>query len=378
MTSEVIVVGAGIGGVAVAIALALRGRKVRVLEQAEALREVGAGLQISANGTAVLRALGVAEDVTRKAVQSLGTSIRDSARGRLVTHVPPPAAGPTWYVHRADLLDSLVARARGLGVTIETGNCVQQYEARDDGCLLTLETGETQQADIVIAADGGQSGARQHIIGVAQPVFSHQVAWRATVPCAGTEATASATLTMGPGKHLVTYPLRNGALMNVVVVEERSDWTREGWKQTGDPEDLRERFAQFGGMVPDILGQIETAHLWALFLHPVAHRWHRGGLAVLGDAAHPTLPFMAQGACLALEDAFVLARCLTVEGAGGLSRYSEIRAPRARRVVAVAAANAHRFHLKAPLRWGAQAVLKLAGPLVAPRYDWIYGHDVTL
>lgn len=375
MQSEIVVVGAGIGGVAVATALAQSGRDVTVLEQAAALEEVGAGLQISANGMAVLRALGVADAVRAGAVRSEGTEIRDAARGRLVTRVPPPAAGPTWYLHRADLLDRLVERARSVGVVFDLGARVDDYAPEDTGCAVTLAGGETRRAGLVIAADGGQSRARQRVEEPSRPVFSRQVAWRALIPWTGAVPSAAAVLTMAPGRHVVSYPLRGGALMNLVAVEERADWTREGWRHEGDPAALRAAFAGFGGAVGDMLNAVDRAHLWALYLHPVATRWHRGGLVLLGDAAHPTLPFMAQGACLALEDAWVLARCLT--GGDGLDAYRAARAVRAQRVVAVAAGNARRFHLGGPARWAAQAALRLGGSRIAPRYDWIYGHDVT-
>lgn len=378
MDAEIQVVGAGIGGVAAAVALAQRGARVTVLEQAPALGEVGAGLQISANGMIVLRALGVVGDTPGSAVQSAGTEIRDFAQGRLVMQMPPPAAGPTWFFHRADLLALLVERASALGVGFQLQTRVDAYRPDAGGCVLTLADGTTRRVGLVVAADGGKSPARQVVNGAARPVFSRQVAWRAVVPWGGDPGPAPAVLSMGPGQHVVTYPLRGGTMMNIVAVEERDDWNEEGWQLRGDPEEMRARFAGFGGITRDILSQVGAAHLWALFLHPVAMRWHRGSLALLGDAAHPTLPFMAQGACLALEDAWVLADCLDKGGLAGLNRYQDQRLPRARRVVAAAAGNARKFHLKGPVRWAAQAALTLAGSRLAPRYDWIYGHDVTV
>lgn len=377
MAAEIHVIGAGIGGVAAAVALAQRGMRVRVLEQAGALTEIGAGLQISANGMAVLRALGVIGAEPTEAVQSAGTEIRDHAQGRLVTRMPPPAAGPTWYFHRADLLALLVERAEALNVPIELGSEVAGYAVNRQGCQLTMGDGSRRQIGLVVAADGGQSRARQVLQEPARASFSRQVAWRALVPGTGQAGPARAVLSMAPGQHVVTYPLRGGKLVNIVAVEERDDWTEEGWRLEGNPDEMRARFAGFGGPVAALLAQVQSAHLWALYLHPVAARWYRGQLALLGDAAHPTLPFMAQGACLALEDAWVLATCLAADGPPGLARYQAQRRPRAQRVVAAAAANAHRFHLRGPQRWGAQALLRLAGPRLASRYEWIYGHDVT-
>lgn len=369
-------IGAGIGGMAVAVALAQRGLPVQVLERADALEEVGAGLQVSANGMAVLRALGVVGDSPADATRSDGTEIRDFATGRLVMRMPPPAAGPTWYFHRADLLTLLLARARALGVRIALGQEVRAYETGSSGIWLHLAGGERRAAGLAIAADGGQSVARQWVDGHSRAQFSRQVAWRALVSgCEGVESRA--VLSMGPGRHVVTYPLRGGRLTNIVAVEERDDWTEEGWRLAGDPAALQARFQGFGGATGELLRRVESAHLWALYLHPVAQRWHRDGLVLLGDAAHPTLPFMAQGACLALEDAWVLADCLAIQGAEGMARYQDIRRPRARAVVAAAASNARKFHLRGLARWGAQAALRLAGGRLAPRYEWIYGHDVT-
>lgn len=377
MDAEVHVIGAGIGGVAAAIALTRAGARVCVLEQAGQLTEVGAGLQISQNGMAVLRALDVVEKDPAMGVRSTGTEIRDCTNGRLVTTFPPPKAGPTWYFHRADLLAALVDKARALGVTFDLGTRVDEVQVNEAGCAMTLSDGTVRKAGIVIAADGGQSRSRQVVNGTSRPEFSGQVAWRATVPWGRDCRQGAARLTMGANRHVVTYPLRDADLMNIVAVEERSDWTREGWRLQGDPDELREAFRGFGGTVGQILNRVETVHQWALYLHPVASRWHRGSLALLGDAAHPTLPFMAQGACLALEDAWVLAECLRTHGLAGFSHYQNQRAPRVRRVVAEAAGNARKFHLRGPARWIAQAALGIAGPRLAPRYDWIYGFDVT-
>lgn len=371
---NVAVIGGGIGGVACAIAFARRGARVSVFEQAEALTEVGAGLQISANGMAVLRGLGVVGDVPPTAVRSTGTDLRDYRSGRQISHVLPPQVGPTWYFHRADLLDLLVKTALESGVAFNLG---QKIDGADP---VTGQIGSDAKGfDLVVAADGGQSRVRFRLNGPSRPRFSRQVAWRAVVPGTGTRDSASAVLTMAPGSHVVTYPVRNGELMNVVGIEERSDWTEEGWRLRGDPKEFRERFSAFGGPVGELLRQVDTVHIWALYLHPVADRWYGGRLALLGDAAHPTLPFMAQGACLALEDAWAIAASVDAAGTleDGLQRYQTMRHARAARIVATAAGNARRFHLSPPASWAAHAALKVAGSSLARRYDWIYGYDVT-
>jgi salicylate hydroxylase len=374
---KIVVIGGGIGGVATAIAFARKGASVVVIEQAPVLDEVGAGLQISANGMAVLKALEVVGDVPEGAVCSTGTELRDYRKGDLITSVPPPGAGPTWYFHRADLLALLVRTAQGAGVAFELGARVENV----DPALgrVSVAGAKDRHFDLVIGADGGRSRARTILNGASAPVFSKQVAWRATVPWAPTGANPSAVLTMGPGCHVVTYPLRRTMLMNVVAIEERSDWTEEDWRRQGDALDLRRRFKDFGGTVGKILAKVETTHIWALYLHPVAEVWQRDRLALVGDAAHPTLPFMAQGACLALEDAWVIADCLEKSPSisKGLQNYQQTRQTRAKNVVATAAGNARKFHLKPPLSWVAQAALRSFGAKIAARNDWIYAHDVT-
>jgi salicylate hydroxylase len=187
---------------------------------------------------------------------------------------------------------------------------------------------------------------------------------------------------MGPGRHLVSYPVRDGAMVNLVAVEERSDWAPEGWNHRDDPRNLQDAFAGFGGMAGDLLGRVEEASLWGLHLHPVAARWVDGNVALLGDAAHPTLPFLAQGANMALEDAWALAQALSAPGAKGLQEYQTRRKKRVSRVIRASAGNAWRYHLRpGPVRSAAHVALRLTSRFAPGRlvsaYDWLYGYDVT-
>ncbi|HID49076.1 MAG TPA: monooxygenase, partial [Chromatiales bacterium] len=239
------------------------------------------------------------------------------------------------------------------------------------------------EADILIGADGLHSVVRPHLNGVHAPFFTGQVAWRAIVPAGGNLA-PEATVYMGPGRHLVTYPLREGREINVVAVEERREWAAEGWNHTDDPDKMRAAFASFCPEVRSLLDRADEARLWGLFRHQVAPVWQRGRVAILGDAAHPTLPFLAQGAVMALEDAWVLADSLDRAGTvgDGLAKYQSRREARAKRVVDAATGNARNYHLRfVPLRLAAHTALRLASVL-APgfalrRFDWLYGYDVT-
>lgn len=362
---RVCIVGGGIGGAAAAVALAHRGAHVTLHERASGFEEVGAGLQISTNGQRVLNALGVVGPAAPDFVTvSQGTQMR-SVSGRLITTIPAPSAGATWYVHRADLLKELVQSAEAAGVHFVLGR-----ELRPD---------DMPEADVIVAADGGQSAWREQIDGPVQSSFTGQVAWRALVPKPMDPSCAVACLSMGPGAHVVKYGLRGGQVTNIVAVEERADWTQEGWRIAGDPDDMRRRFSAFGGVVAPLFENVRDVHVWALHLRPVAEKWWRDKAVLLGDAAHPTLPFMAQGACLALEDAWVLAACLDchAEVEEALRRYQTLRQPRAQRVVALAKGNAWRFHLRKPWAWGAQAVLAVAGQSLARKLEWVYDFDAT-
>ncbi|WP_171122257.1 MULTISPECIES: FAD-dependent monooxygenase [unclassified Ruegeria] len=374
-----VVIGGGIGGLASALALRQRGADVTVLEQAPALTEVGAGLQISANGVTVLRALGIAGKSLEIGQLSQGTTLRDYRNGRVISHLPGPASGPTYYFHRADLLDILHSEAVRAGVRIRLGARVSSVTKHQAEAEVVLNDGERLRCECAIASDGGRSILRSILNGAETPQFTGQVAWRATIPWSPQGDVPRASLTMGPGRHVVTYPLRDQSLMNIVAVEERSDWQQEGWRLQGDPGDLRARFSDFGGGVRDKFEKVTETYLWALFLRPVAENWQNGHLALLGDAAHPTLPFMAQGACLALEDAWILVRSFDEQSdvSQALQAYETLRRSRARKVVAAAGSNARNFHLRGPMRLAAQMALKVAGPKLARKYEWVYSYDAT-
>ena len=367
---SITIIGAGIGGLAAARALALRGARVTIHEQAPAITEVGAGLQVSPNGFAVLKALGLGDAVRAAGVQGNAVALHDYRRGRVVRlDLTRLASRDYWFLHRADLIDAL---HRG---------------ARDAGCKIVLDSRVADPAalggDLVIGADGLHSVTRAALNGTLAPFFTRQVAWRAVIPHDGSRM-GEARVHMAPRRHVVSYPIRGGTLLNLVAVEERAGWAEESWSAAGDAEELRARFADFGDEARTMLDRIDSVGKWGLFRHPVAPIWGQGRLAVLGDAAHPTLPFMAQGASLALEDAWVLADALAgaTDIAAGLAAYQARRAPRATRTVDAATGNAWKYHISfKPLRAAAHLALMLGGALAPGRmmgqFDWLYGHDVT-
>ncbi len=384
---RVTVLGAGIGGLAVARALALRGAQVTVLEQADAVREVGAGLQVSPNGVAVLRGLGLMAALETVSVRADAVELRDGLTGGLVMRLDVGRLRPDQgyhFVHRADLVGLLLQGAVEAGAEIRLSSRVTSVSVSGARPVLTLDSGP-QEVGLLIGADGLQSRTRAALNGTNAPFFTRQVAWRALIP--GDGGPNVAEVHMGPGRHLVSYPLRGGALRNIVAVEERNAWVEEGWSLRDDPVALRLAFAAFSPRVRAWLDQVQDVGLWGLFRHEVAPVWQKalaeGGVAILGDAAHPTLPFLAQGACMALEDAWVLAAALSATDslAAGLATYEAARKQRCIRVVAAANGNARAYHLRGMMRGVAHLGLKIGGR-VAPgfalsRFDWLYGHDVT-
>ncbi len=374
------VIGGGIGGLAVALACAQRGASVTVLEQAAEISEVGAGLQISPNGWVVLEALGVADRIAENAPRATAVRLRDFRRGAEVFAMK--LSGPFHLTHRADLIDALHGACIEAGVTIRLGIQVTEVAVEDTETTLTLADGSPETHGLTLAADGINSAARRVLNPKSRAFFTGQVAWRATLP--GADLPPEAHVFMGPGRHLVRYPLRGGALTNIVAVEERDSWAAEGWHHADDPKNLRAAFTDFCPEIRDFLADVEAPNLWGLYRHSVASNWHSGALALLGDAAHPTLPFLAQGANLALEDAYTLARFLGDEAdtSTALASYQAARKPRAFKVIEAANDNATNYHLRpGPFRFAAHSALRLASRyaphVVANRYRWIHTYDVT-
>ena len=382
---EITVLGAGIGGLASAIALAQRGAKVTVYEQAAEICEVGAGLQITPNGVAVLDALGLATDIRQAGIAARAVELRDYRRGALVVRLDMssrPARRPYLLLHRADLIGLLAGAARACGVTIQLGCKATRVSEGVGATRVEFSDNRAVDAPLLIGGDGLHSRLRHELDGSGAPFFTRQVAWRAMIEMADADR-RHVEVHMGPGRHVVTYPVRGGRLLNIVAVEEREEWAEEGWSQPGDAERLRASFSMFGSALGDSLARVETVNMWGLFRHPVAKRWFGKHSALVGDSAHPTLPFLAQGANLALEDAWVLAECLSRSGQdAALAEYQRRRRARVVRVIEAANANARNYHLRNPLvRLAAHSVLRAAGR-VAPerligRFDWIHDFDVT-
>lgn len=391
---KVIVSGAGIGGLTAALCFLHYGAEVTVLERAPALGEVGAGIQVPPNAMKVFEALGLDDALADIGFRPAAIEARMGRSGRQLFTVPLDKAAlarwgsPYLHIHRADyiaVLEQALRRQNPDGLKFDKQ--VVGYRQTAEQVTAILADGQELTGDLLIGGDGIHSPLQRQMLGDAKPVFTGNVAWRAVVPMdrLGTLAprpTASAW--MGPGKHCVTYRLRRGTLANFVGVVERDDWTVESWTEQGT---AAEALADFDGWHPTITGllrEAESLYRWALFDRPPLPKWVDGRVALLGDAAHPMLPFMAQGAAMAVEDAFVLAQqCMTgKDAAAGLAAYQALRYRRASRVQAQSRANAKTFHKRSRLgQLATYGPMWLAGKIIPAaihaRQDPLYGFDVT-
>jgi len=384
-----LVVGGGVGGLTAALALARKGLSVTVVEQAQALGEVGAGLQVSPNATRVLFSLGLEAALSALAFRPEAVEARGWRRGQEISRAPLGETArrrygfPYFHMHRADLVSVLEQACRAKPqITLRLGETVVACPG-DGTPSLVLTSGERLEADVLVGADGLRSVVREALFGPAAPRFTGNVAWRGLIPAArleGADMRPVAALWMGPGAHFVHYYVRGGTLVNFVGVVEADDWREESWSSRGEAADLRRDFA---GWHPTVRRIVEAApedacFRWALFDRDPLPCWSRGAATLLGDACHPTLPFMAQGACMAIEDAAVLAACLagkTCEDVPeALMRYAALRQPRTAGIQAGSRRNATIYHLHAPFSWARNLVMG-AGLGMGSTMDGLYRYD---
>ncbi|MEM1299255.1 MAG: FAD-dependent monooxygenase [Pseudomonadota bacterium] len=390
--SKLVIAGGGVAGMAAALAFAREGWEVSLYERREALSELGAGIQMSPNACHVLNWLGVLPQVGPQAVEPRAAVLRDGPTGRVVYRAAlADQAEQRWgapyiHIHRADLLDVLIEAAKEAGAHLHMGVSVERAVMQPDGVHVHLSDGSIVDADLALGADGINSALRRGLAPDEDPRFTGQVAWRTTVPAelvpAGT-LPMEATVWAGSGRHLVSYYIRGGELINLVAVREQSEWAGEGWMEAGDPDDMRVAFADFAPEVQSVLQEVTECYLWGLFDRPEQVRWVDGRLAMIGDAAHPMLPFMAQGAAQALEDVAALVRHLRGnEIPAALAAWEDERWPRATRVLQTAEANGRMFHrspgMKRTLSRGViSTVSRLAPGLAAGQLDWLYGFNAV-
>ena len=395
----VVIAGAGIGGLAVALALAGHGVASTLLERRSEPGEAGAGIQIGPNGVHILGALGVADPLAPMAGQPQAIDIRDGRSGRVMACLPLGAeiearlGAPYWTAHRADLHAALLAKVKATAeIELITGFPVDDIaQAGSEGVVEAIAAdGRRARGCAVIGADGLWSTTRRHVRGdespAAQPRFTGRRAYRAVIPATEAPATLDAAtrtnLWLAPGSHVVHYPVRGGRdIALVVIVTETTP--SPGWATVASADEVRRHGLRFPAPLRDLLSVAPSWGAWGLHEVTPLHTWTRGPVALLGDAAHPMLPFLAQGAVMALEDAVVLADCLARARCDGLgiarafAGYEAQRRSRVGRVVTAASRNGTIYHLSGPAAFARDLVLRATpGPRLLAGYDWLYGWRV--
>jgi salicylate hydroxylase len=389
----VLIAGAGIGGLTAALAIAQRGFPVAVFEQAERLEEIGAGIQLSPNAARVLIALGLRERLERRAVAPQELRVM-GARGARVLARAPLAAGtargdaPYWMIHRGDLQAALLEAVRAdHAITLHLGARVDDFVLDEDG--VTISAAGRQRGCALIAADGLWSRLRARLGHRDEPRFARRVAWRALVPADAVAPDARApavTLWFDGDNHLVHYPVRGGDLINVVAIVG-DDWREAGWNAPGERAEILARYgaATWPPAARTVLAAAQQWHKWALYDRlPIGEAraaagtaWGHGAVTLLGDAAHPMLPYLAQGAAMAIEDAWVLARALAErrdDAPAALRNYERERHGRTARVQHAAHRTGTVYHLGGGAALLRRLVLAaMGGQRLIARYDWIYG-----
>ncbi len=388
VTAPVLIAGAGIGGLTAALAIARQGFPVCVFDQAERLEEAGAGIQLSPNATRVLIALGLADSLEPAIVIPEAVRLRAGGSGRDIAIMPLGSAAahgaPYWVVHRADLQSALLAAVdRCSGITLKLGARIDGFTDGSQGVTAKLSSREgitEHHGRVLIGADGLWSRLRESLGARARPRFAGRTAWRALAPSAAVPPSLrgrEVNLWIGPGGHVVHYPVRAGTTVNIVAVTS-DDWQSTQWTTEADGDDVRARFPPplWASEAREWLAAPQHWQKWALYDCAPSKEWGRGAVTLLGDAAHPMLPFLAQGAAMAIEDALVLAASLARfadDPARALRDYERQRQPRTSRVQRAARRNDLVYHLGGPAALVRDAALAaLGGRRLVAQYDWIY------
>ncbi len=387
---KVIISGGGIGGLAAAAALQKNGIEAVVLEQAPELKEIGAGLQLSANGMRVMRWLGVESEIKKCGVYSESFDSFDMATdeflfGDTLGHAAEVKYGAPFYqLHRADLLNIIKSRVNPKSIHLNSR--VVDYENRDDGVTVKLESGQQIEGDVLIGADGIHSMVRKRVNGT-DDLTLHGLGWRAIIPTSRIEHLGfghRSYIWLGERRSIIIYYLRGGDVLNFIGFVPTDEVHRKSWTESGDIEELQRSFAdRTCDRVLQLTNYIESAFVTGIYTRPPLKFWNKGNVALLGDAAHPPQPYLAQGAVQAIEDAYTLAACLAKSDkrsiASVLEDYSKRRVPRTTKVQAYADAAERFFHEKDPVQIRARngrflGITKL-DPTGSTKWGWLYSYD---
>lgn len=390
--APILIAGGGIGGLSAALALIRSGHEVRVYEQAAELKEIGAGIQLGPNGTRCLIALGLRDELERWVCPAAGKEVRLFSTGQtwklfdLGEECIGRYGAPYWLAHRGDLHRVLVEAVEGArpGTVVTNARCVG-LEQDSAGVSLHLADGRSVRGDALIGADGVHSVVRQHLFGDMKAEFVGRAAWRGLVPMHLLPERLRrpvGTNWVGPGRNVITYPVHAGEYLNFVGQSIHPEWQVESWTERGSKEECVADFEGWHEDVRLIVSHIEVPYKWAVRGREPLTQWTAGRVTLLGDAAHPTLPALAQGANMAIEDGIVIARCIEASDdvATALVRYETARLPRTTAIVRGSSENAARFNSRvlADADEAAAFVEREWQPdLIAQRYDWIFEYDAV-
>lgn len=388
---SILVAGAGIGGLTAALSLVARGFEVKVLEQAPELKPVGAGLQLSANATRVLNGLGLGSALEEVTIHPSGKCVRLWNTGQewrlfdLGAESVEHYGHPYLMLYRPDLhgilVQALQERAPG---SLQLGARVVDAAQTEDGAQVVLEDGRRLIADVLIGADGVHSIVRARLIAEDRPRFSGCIAWRGVIPLEKLPESMqgpSGVNWVGPGAHVIHYPVHAGRLVSFTGIKEKSAWARESWTEQGSIEECKADYAGWHRDVQALIDQLQTPLRWAMMIRDPLRNWTRGRVTLLGDAAHPTLPFLAQGAAMAIEDGCVIARALEADADRpefALQVYQCTRIDRTTRIVNGSAANTQRFHnpeLANAQGASAYVAREWEESKVRARYEWLFRYE---
>jgi salicylate hydroxylase len=392
---HVLIAGAGVGGLTAALALARRGWRITLIERRDGTENIGAGLQLSPNASGILRDLGVLPELTEAGLAPEAIHIRRARDGATLARLPLADAERRWgapylNAHRADLVRILREAALAEpDVSFHPQTALAGFEQTPTSVRAACLRGPMRigfEADCLIGADGVRSFVRARsaaLEGKADdaPTQARYAAWRTLVAAANVAddmRLPESNLWLGPGAHLVHYPLRGGRMINVVAVvdtREAIDEKADLWSQPGDSAWITARLAHWAAPIRDLVAKAAEWRVWPLIERETPAVWSHGRVALLGDAAHAMLPFLAQGAAQAIEDAAALAAALEPGGdiVGALAAYSARRAPRAARVQSESRRQALIYHLGWPASLARDMALRSLGPRLTRRYDWLYG-----
>ena len=382
MKCSIAIVGGGLAGLATAHALAAFGISAEIFESAPALGEIGAAVGTSPQANKALAALGLGDKIAAVANPFPGIYTRNMQTGEFLEyHDPSPIVtrfgAPFYTFHRADLLDAL---ATGLDpAAVHLGHRLIGIQEGDSSVTLTFANGATVEADAVIGADGVRSTIRQALYGDDHPTYTGQMVWRtllkgSDVPEACLEPTGHVQW-MGPGRHFIAYYLRGKEFVNVVTQQDNEHWVDEGWSTRGDPDEMRQSFADAEPRLRTLLDLVTDVSKWGLFTRPLTENWGRGRIELIGDAAHAMLPNIGQGACQAFEDAYILARWLEAEGApaDAFRHFRQVRIPRVHAMQRLALSTARFKHMRDA---AAQKALIESGQGGSHfNLEWVWGYD---